>query len=147
MQIVYVVGLGLLKVSILMSYLRYFPIGNLPIFIKIFITFVILMTVSCLLAVIFDCQPISTNFFRTNVDDNSHRCVNIAALQYSISSLIIATDVTTLLLPIREIWGMFEAFKWENKAPLLMIYTMSALSLLSRKRRAQLLFLFSLGGM
>lgn len=65
------------------------------------------ITFAACIAIIFNCRPIRGNFYQSYFHIAGDRCINIWNLQYILTSLIIATDLVILILPIKNIWGMY----------------------------------------
>lgn len=100
--------MALVKLSILATYLRTFTIGRIRPIIRIVMAILMAMSVASIFAIVFQCVPVRGNFFQSEFKRPGDHCINGWALQYSISSLIIAIDLVVLVLPIKNIWGTYE---------------------------------------
>jgi len=103
LQGLYPVTLDLAKISILTFYLRLFPYETFRKICHVGRFFVGAFTISISLAMLLACTPIS---FGWSLHPQRH-CVSKARIQYAASSLNLFTDVCTLLLPIKYLWGLF----------------------------------------
>jgi hypothetical protein len=95
-QILYVLSQTLIKISILVLYLRIFPSRTFLIWTKGTIIFVVLHALAFLLVVIFQCVPISA-ICNPSIPG---RCVNSTALIFAGSGFSIAEDLIIIVLPI-----------------------------------------------
>ncbi|CZT11694.1 uncharacterized protein RCO7_08696 [Rhynchosporium graminicola] len=100
---IYVAVLGLVKISILVFYLRVFQLQtSFRIAVWMTIVFVALGTSFISFLTIFQCAPIA--FFWDL--DLKGKCLNINALAYANSGLSIVQDLVIVLLPIRVVWQL-----------------------------------------
>ncbi|KAK6532633.1 hypothetical protein TWF281_006814 [Arthrobotrys megalospora] len=112
--------LGFMKISILLFYLRLSVSPPFRLVVYITLGFMALYTVASSLAILFQCWP-----FNTRLGDPTGSCVNFIALNYTIASLNIATDVFVYLLS----WVMVRHLKVSTgqKLVVLLIFSVGAL--------------------
>ncbi|CAI6319376.1 unnamed protein product [Periconia digitata] len=97
--IVYNLGLGLIKLSILLQYKRLFPTKKFQILCWIVITVVALHTAWAVFGSIFACFPVHV-FWEKNEEG---ACLNQFAMWFTNASLTILTDFSIILLPLHTI--------------------------------------------
>ncbi|KAK6343144.1 hypothetical protein TWF718_008517 [Orbilia javanica] len=112
--------LGFMKISILLFYLRLSVSPPFRLVVYLTLGFMALYTVASSLAILFQCWP-----FNTRLGDPTGSCVNVIALNYTIASLNIATDVFVYLLS----WVMVRHLKVSTgqKIVVLVIFSVGAL--------------------
>ncbi|KAK6538486.1 hypothetical protein TWF694_010069 [Orbilia ellipsospora] len=112
--------LGFIKISILLFYLRLSVSPAFRLVVYISLGFVSLYTVASSLGLLFQCWP-----FNTRLGDPLGSCVNVLALNYTIASLNIATDVFVYLLS----WVMIRHLRvgTAQKVAVLAIFSIGAL--------------------
>ncbi|KAF3158061.1 hypothetical protein TWF788_005079 [Orbilia oligospora] len=112
--------LGFMKISILLFYLRLSVSPPFRLVVYITLGFMALYTVASSMAILFQCWP-----FNTRLGDPTGSCVNFIALNYTIASLNIATDVFVYLLS----WVMVRHLKVSTgqKIVVLVIFSVGAL--------------------
>jgi hypothetical protein len=93
---IYVAILGLVKLSVLVFYLRIFPQTWFRYTVYGALVFVIVSTTIISLLTIFQCKPIAYFWDR----DLHGKCININALAYANSAMSIVQDVLIVVLPI-----------------------------------------------
>ncbi|KAI9793422.1 MAG: hypothetical protein M1816_000315 [Peltula sp. TS41687] len=99
----FIAGTGMVKISILLLYLRIFPTGrDLRIAMKVLLVLVAGYTISCLLSLIFGCQPIG----RLTDRSKPGTCIDFVILIEAHSGLTIAFDVLMVLAPLPTIWKL-----------------------------------------
>lgn len=102
MFVLYTVTLGLIKISILTSYMRIFP---LPSYRRLFlglIVFVAAVMVGGALANLLECLPVSKNWHPSM----KGHYVNKWNLQLGLSILSIVTDILILIIPVPLVWRL-----------------------------------------
>lgn len=92
----YIIVQVLLKVSILLFYLRVFPVPRIQILTWIFIAFIILHGISFVFSILFQCTPPALLW---NPRLHGH-CIQIEAIGVSGAIFSIVEDIAILLLPI-----------------------------------------------
>ncbi|KAK6335741.1 hypothetical protein TWF730_003119 [Orbilia blumenaviensis] len=112
--------LGFVKISILLFYLRLSVSPPFRLVVYITLGFMTVYTVASSLAILFQCWP-----FNTRLGDPTGSCVNFIALNYTIASLNITTDVFVYLLS----WVMVRHLKVSTgqKIVVLIIFSVGAL--------------------
>ncbi|KAE8447328.1 hypothetical protein EG329_010886 [Mollisiaceae sp. DMI_Dod_QoI] len=121
-QIIYPLGLGVIKISVLLLYHELFPSDNFRLLIFCVMAFVSAMTTAIVLAMTFQCTPVQ-GFWVLELWPTK-RCVNGGALSTASAALSIATDIFILLMPIRYLIALR----------------------ISTREKVQLIILMSLGG-
>ncbi|OTB06089.1 hypothetical protein M426DRAFT_21209 [Hypoxylon sp. CI-4A] len=99
-EMIYYVAVSLTKVSILFLYLRLIPQKPYPIICYVLMAFVGLTGLSCVLANIFQCNPIH-KAWDTTIDGT---CFDQVALFLANAGLNIAQDFIIYILPIKRFW-------------------------------------------
>jgi hypothetical protein len=90
------VGLGLIKVSLCMFYLKIFPVPSSRIVSYVILTWIVISTLVIFLVTIFSCTPVQAWLNR----DLDGKCIDITALAYANSASAIAQDVVLLVFPL-----------------------------------------------
>jgi hypothetical protein len=96
-EIFYVLILGLVKISLLLFYLRIFPYTSFRIAAWSVFAFIIISDLAIIFLTIFSCKPVR---YFWNKDIHGGKCINITALAYANGALAIAQDVIILVLPL-----------------------------------------------
>lgn len=102
-EVLYVAGTATVKLSVLMLYRRLFR--SQETFCKILwalCTFELAYSTAGVLVIIFQCRPIQAAW---DVSIEPSYCVNIPAAALAVGIINAVTDVLTLALPVRIIWG------------------------------------------
>jgi hypothetical protein len=120
-QILYVFVISLAKVSILCFYLRVIPGDRFTRITKICIVWMTLHFLGFLIAVIFECVPISA-LWDTDIKG---RCVNSQALGFAGAGASIFEDFVLILLPIFELRTL--TLDWRKKAVLIFMFSLGSL--------------------
>lgn len=107
-QMVYVLGIGLIKMSSLALFLRLFPSDNFRVVIRCSMAFIAVMTLSLFFASLLQCLPIDSNWEFAKF--GTRKCIDRAALQVAGSAMAFITDVIVLCLPIKYLLGMLLHF-------------------------------------
>ncbi|KAH8660943.1 hypothetical protein BGZ60DRAFT_381646, partial [Tricladium varicosporioides] len=98
-QILYVLNLASSKFAILFLYRRIFVNARFRIFLNITIGWMVLYTLSFLMAVTFQCLPINSIWNKLVPG----KCINSQALVYAGAALSIVEDLIIMVLPISEL--------------------------------------------
>ncbi|KAH9214074.1 hypothetical protein DL95DRAFT_524185 [Leptodontidium sp. 2 PMI_412] len=122
-EIIYVLILGLCKISIITFYLRIFPSQKFRITSYFILAWVILTTVLFMLLALLQCIPISLNYYGWETNGGREKCLNLNAESYASAAINITQDFIILLLPIPSLIRLR----------------------VSRKKKIHVLFMFSLG--
>ncbi|KAH7310924.1 hypothetical protein BKA65DRAFT_600984 [Rhexocercosporidium sp. MPI-PUGE-AT-0058] len=99
-EIVYVLILGLCKISIITFYLRIFPSQKFRYTCYVILAWVILTTVLFMLLTLFQCVPISINYFGWETNGGRDKCLDLNAESYASAAINIIQDFIILFLPI-----------------------------------------------
>ena len=121
-QILYKVVVTLYRISFLCLYLRIFVEKTFRLLCKLGIAFTVICQTAFILATIFQCYPIKAIWDKTVKDAH---CINSEAFWYSYAMIKVVSDVTILLLPIRQILRL--QLSWKNKLGLIGIFLMGSL--------------------
>ncbi|KAI9758662.1 MAG: hypothetical protein M4579_002910 [Chaenotheca gracillima] len=104
-DIFYVLGIGLVKLSILFFYERVFAIERrVLILLRCLEAFILCWVVATIIASIFECTPVS--YFWTRVKLAPGSCVDLTSLAASQAALNVATDVLIYIFPIPIVWKL-----------------------------------------
>jgi hypothetical protein len=98
----YATSITLVKLSLILSYLRIFPAQRFRRLILSTGALVVLMWICNVFAIIFQCTPVSAAWDWTE----KGRCINILSFFYVTSSINIATDLVLWFAPLPVFWGM-----------------------------------------
>jgi hypothetical protein len=104
-QMLYPLGMGLVKISCLALYLRLFSSDRFRIVLYCSIVFVTAMTIATIFSVTFQCLPIESNWVLE--EWGTRVCINRVDQQYATSALAFLTDIAVLVLPMKYLLGMF----------------------------------------
>jgi hypothetical protein len=101
-QILYVVTQNLAKGSILLLFLRIFPDKRFCLITKICLAWTVCHTIAFTIAVIAQCNPISS------IWDSSLKvkCYNSTAIVFAGAAFSIVEDIVIILLPVRELTNL-----------------------------------------
>ena len=99
-ELLYVTTIGLVKVSILLFYLRVFPVRSLHLASWMMIGYCIASTLAFLLVTILQCQPIE---YVWNKDLKGGKCVNYNAVAWANAAINIQQDLLIILLPVNAL--------------------------------------------
>ncbi|KAI8940453.1 hypothetical protein NX059_004139 [Plenodomus lindquistii] len=112
LEVLYFLQVVLLKLTLLLFFLRIFPRPFIRRLLCGTIAFNILYGLVFVLVAIFQCQPIS--FYWTSWDQEGHgKCVNINALAWSNAIISIALDLWMLGIPLYEVFHL--QLSWRKK--------------------------------
>jgi len=98
-QIVYPIGLGLIKVSALFLYYELFPSDNFRVLIFCVMGFVGTMTTAFVFVLIFQCTPVQ-EYWVMAMSPTRH-CIDAGRLSTMTSALSFGTDIFILVMPIK----------------------------------------------
>ncbi|KIN00010.1 hypothetical protein OIDMADRAFT_181260 [Oidiodendron maius Zn] len=101
-QILYAVVLNLVKISILLLFLRVFTNNRFRLVTKICLLWMVCQTVAFFFAVTFQCMPVSSIWNPTP----NRKCINTTAVIYAGAVCSIFEDVFIIILPIRELLAL-----------------------------------------
>jgi hypothetical protein len=99
-ELLYVITIGLVKVSILLFYLRVFPLKSLHLASRAMITYCVGSTVAFVLVTAFQCHPIE---YTWNKDIKGGYCVNYNAVAWANAAINIQQDLLIILLPVNAL--------------------------------------------
>lgn len=104
-ELLYVAGLGTVKISMLLTYLRFFssPSFRKAAFVLIALNAVYVVVFMSMVAG--RCKPISYNWHRWD-GEHEGKCLKFDSLAWPAAGFNIILDAATLTLPIRELWKM-----------------------------------------
>ncbi|GIZ36963.1 hypothetical protein CKM354_000042700 [Cercospora kikuchii] len=104
-EILYVYGLGLVKISLLLTYLRFFSSDRFRQITYIIIVLNLMFIFSFFIVIMTQCQPLS---YTWNQWDGEHKgkCLAINPIVWSSAVINIILDFLVLGLPIYQLWKM-----------------------------------------
>ncbi|CAK1366983.1 unnamed protein product [Cercospora beticola] len=102
----YLTALPLIKISILLTYLRVFTSKNFKISVYIVIGLNLAYGIAFLLVSIFQCLPIHCAWTRWDGSDPTCKCNDINAQGWTSAAFNVILDVLTLSLPLPMLWKM-----------------------------------------
>ncbi len=100
-ETLYLLTIGLVKVSILFFYLRVFPKKSFRILCWLMIAFCTANMLSFVLVTIFQCHPFQFAWKRTSIREGS--CVNYNAAAWANAGVNILQDILIVILPMQEL--------------------------------------------
>jgi hypothetical protein len=98
---IYLLTIGLVKISILFFYLRVFPKKSFRVLCWLMIAFCTANMLAFVLVTIFQCRPISFAWARTSIREGS--CVNYNAAAWANAGVNILQDFLIVVLPLQEL--------------------------------------------
>jgi hypothetical protein len=120
-EALYVIAQNVAKLSILLFYLRLFPDELFRTITKLNIAFVITHGIAFLIAVIFQCWPITAVW-----DLTIHgKCMDFQALIYAGAGCSIMEDIVIIVLPIPQLWSL--NFNWSKRGALILMFAIGSL--------------------
>ncbi|KAI8940037.1 hypothetical protein NX059_003759 [Plenodomus lindquistii] len=123
LEVLYVVQVTLLKLTLLMFFLRIFPTTGTRRVVWATIAFTIAWGFTFTIAVIFQCWPIS--YFWTSWDEaSSGKCIDINALGWSQAIISIVLDVWMLCVPLYVVCHL--QMSWRKKASVAVMFGVGA---------------------
>jgi hypothetical protein len=112
MAMLYFVQVALVKIAMLLFYLRIFPAQNVRRLLWGTVIFSVLFGIFFFFLAIFQCQPIS--FFWTHWDgEHEGKCLNSNAIAWANAGISIALDVWMLVIPLAELKSL--NLHWKKK--------------------------------
>jgi hypothetical protein len=99
-ELLYVITIGLVKVSILLFYLRVFPLNSLHLASWAMIGYCVASTLAFLFVTIFQCHPIA---YVWNEDFKGGKCVNYNTVAWANAAINIQQDLLIILLPVNAL--------------------------------------------
>ncbi|KAJ4414490.1 hypothetical protein N0V82_007887 [Gnomoniopsis sp. IMI 355080] len=104
-EAIYVLALGIIKISICFLYLRIFPSRRFRVAVWATQVFNVLLVIGFIVADGFQCRPISY-FWQGWDGEHEGHCVDLEAFVYSHAAFNIALDVWMLALPASQVWQL-----------------------------------------
>jgi hypothetical protein len=124
MQILYFSAIALLKLAILIFFLRIFQYTPIKIPIILTIIFSALYGIAFVITAVFICTPIS--YYWTKWDEeHDGSCVNINVFAWVNGAISIALDIWMLILPLLQISSM--NLKWQKKLGVALMFGVGTL--------------------
>lgn len=120
-QLLYVSIQNIVKISILLLYLRIFPKKSFRTATKCMLAFQLCHTAAFLLATALQCIPVSTIW----TQDENAKCVNSTALVFAGGGLTILEDLVIIALPISELRRLKLSLK--KRIALILTFAMGSL--------------------
>ncbi|KAF2207224.1 hypothetical protein CERZMDRAFT_51674, partial [Cercospora zeae-maydis SCOH1-5] len=100
---IYIVATRLTKLSLVLLYMRLWPEKNKFRYICIAVAVLLVLSIPAgFLPVVFQCQPVS-RYWRQLEPNVSGTCINQKVMSIANATIVIAFDVVTLLLPVRNL--------------------------------------------
>ncbi|KAK2608306.1 hypothetical protein N8I77_006924 [Diaporthe amygdali] len=112
LQILYVIGIPMVKLSLLFFYLRVFPARPVRRVLWGTVVLIVIFCVTFLFVTIFECSPIS--FFWESWDgEHKGKCINLHAIVWIQAAVSVALDVWMLAIPFSQLPGL--KLHWKKK--------------------------------
>lgn len=121
-ELVYIICLSLTRISIQLFYLTVFPKRTFRLCVKLIITLNFMFVIACTFVVIFQCRPVP-GAWRAWDGEFKARCIDPNKFAWVNSAFNITFDVAALILPMPELFALT----------------------MSRRKKAQIIFMFGLG--
>jgi len=118
LQMFYTIGCAFIKISILSLYLRLFPSPKFRILVRASMVFIVAMSTGCLLANMFQCLPVQSNW--EPADWDTRKCVHRVDIQFAAAALGFTTDIAILIMPIKYLLALPVATKYKIQVVVLM---------------------------
>jgi hypothetical protein len=99
-ELLYVITIGLVKISILLFYLRVFPLKSLHLASWAMIGYCVASTLAFLLVTVFQCHPIA---YVWNKDLKGGKCINYNAVAWANAAINIQQDLLIIFLPVNAL--------------------------------------------
>ncbi|EUC28265.1 hypothetical protein COCCADRAFT_30444 [Bipolaris zeicola 26-R-13] len=112
LEVLYFFHIALLKLMLLFFFLRIFPKQSIKRIIWATIVFTCLYAIAFITASIFQCRPISYNWWKWD-GEHQGQCININALAWSNAIISIITDIWMLAVPLWEVFQL--QLSWRKK--------------------------------
>ncbi|CAG8959455.1 hypothetical protein HYFRA_00001353 [Hymenoscyphus fraxineus] len=122
-EVLYFAQVALLKIGLLLFYLRIFSKSKIGKYIHGTIVLNIIVGVTFIIAALFQCQPINYNWNRWD-GEHSGKCVNINAVSWANSALSILLDAWMLALPMSQLATL--QLHWKKKIGVAMMFMVGA---------------------
>ena len=122
--IVYVIGLTLLKISLLFFYLRIFPTPPVRRILWGTIVFNVICGITFCLALVLQCLPVTYYWNRWDGEHQGH-CFNMNAAAWSYAALSIAVDIWMLIVPLSQIRSL--NLDWKKKIGVTIMFCIGTL--------------------
>ncbi|KAI1332615.1 hypothetical protein F5Y16DRAFT_356053 [Xylariaceae sp. FL0255] len=119
-QIIFVVGIALVKLSILLLYLRIFPSKKFKIAVYVLIGVVVSWCITITLLSIFQCKPIEKSYMPWIPGT----CIDLVGAEYGSGLPDILTDFFILVLPVTQVLKLKTSKK--NKLVVIFFFTIGA---------------------
>jgi hypothetical protein len=123
-ELVYFFEVALVKLAMLLFFLRIFPGPRVRRLLWITIAFTSLYGLSFALVGVFQCQPI-TFFWRMWDNEHEGSCLNINAIAWANAIISILLDVWMLAIPLWQLKGL--QLDWKKKLGVGMMFSVAAL--------------------
>lgn len=119
-ELLYLISVGLIKISILLFYLRIFPRQSLRRAIWVTITICILYIIAFVTATALQCIPVRIAW--EHWDGEHHwKCLSLSAVGWSSAAINIVLDLLVMILPIREVKNL-SISRWRKFGVMLMFF-------------------------
>ncbi|KAJ4288050.1 hypothetical protein N0V90_012067 [Kalmusia sp. IMI 367209] len=120
MEVLYFFNVAMLKLSLLLFFMRIFPARPVKRLLWATIGFDILFGLAFIFAAIFQCQPISHYWDKWDGEHLDGKCVNINALGWANAVISIAIDIWMLALPLWQVSQLKLA--WKKKVSVALMF-------------------------
>lgn len=123
-EVQYFASIALLKLSLLLFYLRIFPSTGVRRLLWATVAFDVLYGIAFVMTALLQCQPIS--YFWTQWDgEHQGTCVNINAVGWANAAVSIFLDVWMLALPLSQLKGL--RLHWKKKVGVALMFFVGTL--------------------
>jgi hypothetical protein len=119
-EILYILSLGLIKISILLFYLRIFPQKPFRKWVYVLIGLNVCYCIAFSLTMAFQCTPVSGAWLAWSGEFQA-QCVNINYIGWSGAAVGIVFDVATIFLPIPQLVGLNMSLKKKLQVSLMFV--------------------------
>lgn len=124
LEIIYLAEISLLKLSLLLFYIRIFPGGDARRLLRGTVAFVSVFGVIFVSMAVFQCTPIDTNW-RSWDGVHPGRCLDINALAWSNAAISITLDVWMLAIPLWQLRRL--NLDWRRKVGVALMFCVGTL--------------------
>jgi hypothetical protein len=124
LEILYFFQIALLKLTLLLFFLRIFPQRTVKRLLWGTIAFVVLWAVVYVFVAIFQCQPIR-HYWESWDKQHEGACININAFAWSNAAINILLDAWMLILPLYEVFQL--QLTWRKKISVAMMFCVGTL--------------------
>ena len=119
-ELLYLISVGLIKISILLFYLRIFPRQSLRRAIWATITICVLYIIAFVTATALQCIPVRISW--EHWDGEHHgQCLSLSAVGWSSAAFNIILDLVVMILPIKEVKNL-SISRWRKFGVMLMFF-------------------------